>query len=199
MKSIIIEVDAFKKKIPGYDPKKAFDFHKESAKRADRAFKKALKKPKFKRVVLMCGGSCSGKSEFTSSKLVNTGVIVYDGTLYNFEGAKVKIRNSEGKKKKVEVYAIIPDNISRAFSAFLERDRKVPIPVFFKTHSGCRRTLLWISKNRPDIPLRIFESSASPGNRLEIMERLFKTKEKRDNFIKQIQLSEVEVERKTKP
>ena len=112
MKSLIIEVDAYKPMVPGYEPKKSWKYHKQSAKLADAAFKQALKNAQYKKVVLMCGGSASGKSEFASSSLINEGVIVYDGTLSSVEGAKVKIRNSKRKRKRIEINAIIPDNIN---------------------------------------------------------------------------------------
>ena len=93
MDTIIIEIDAYKKKIPGYDPNKPDVWHRESAKLADLDFRKALKNPRYKRVILMCGGSASGKSEFVSSNLKGKKAIVYDGTLSSIEGVKVKIRN----------------------------------------------------------------------------------------------------------
>ena len=119
MKSLIIEVDAYKSKISGYNPKKSYRYHRRSAKLADKDFKQALKNTQYRKVILMCGGSASGKSEFVSSNLINKGVIVYDGTLSSIEGAKVKIRNSGGKKKKVEINAVIPDSIKRAFNMSL--------------------------------------------------------------------------------
>jgi len=194
MHSIIVEVDAYKKKIHGYDPQKASRYHIKSGKLADEAFKQALKDPKYKKVILMCGGSASGKSELVSSALMQKSAIVYDGTLSSVEGAKVKIRNSEKRKKKVYVYAVFPKDIAESFRAFLVRDRVVPVKVFIETHSSSRETLLWLLEQRIDIPVKIYESFVSK-NKLQIKEFIFKSQLKLKHFVKNIQLSEEEVEK----
>jgi chloramphenicol 3-O-phosphotransferase len=63
---MIIEVDAFKKLIPDYNPEKSEDFHTQSARLADKAFEVALKSRKFTKVVFLAGGAASGKTEFAS-------------------------------------------------------------------------------------------------------------------------------------
>jgi len=187
MKGNIIEIDSYKKKIPGYNPKKA-----------DKDFKQLLKSSSYSKVILMCGGSASGKSEFVSSHLINTKAIVYDGTLSTVEGAKVKIRNILRSKKTVEISAIIPDSISKSFAAFIERDRKIPIDVFIQTHYGCRNSLNWISKHYPKIPINIFESSTI-NSKLKISKLLFKSHKMRDIFITQVQKTKDEIEQQIMP
>jgi len=194
MKSLIIEVDAYKPMVPGYEPKKSWKYHKQSAKLADAAFKQALKNAQYKKVVLMCGGSASGKSEFASSSLINEGVIVYDGTLSSVEGAKVKIRNSKRKRKRIEINAIIPDNITKVFRAFLTRDRAIPIDVFIETHSFCRSTLLWILKHQMDIDVKIYESSVKK-DRLQVDELIFGGRNDMTKYIKLIQISKKEIKK----
>ncbi len=57
------------------------------------------------------------------------------------------------------VFAVIPDDLKRAFYAFLNRDRKFRDAHFYKTHSGSRKTLLWIAENYPEVTINIVESS----------------------------------------
>jgi hypothetical protein len=60
----VISIDEKKESIKGYSPKDANKFHIESAKTANKKFDQELKKIKNKNVILMCGGSASGKTEF---------------------------------------------------------------------------------------------------------------------------------------
>lgn len=64
-----ISIDDQKKRIPGYKPKEAENFHRESAKSADELFAHALKRDPSTNVILPCGGSASGKTEFCSEYL----------------------------------------------------------------------------------------------------------------------------------
>ncbi len=57
---MIIEVDEYKKKIPGYDPKNSELFHRESAKLADKDFLKEIKSGIYKKIFFMAGGTASG-------------------------------------------------------------------------------------------------------------------------------------------
>ncbi|MBI2612103.1 hypothetical protein HYW54_05185 [Candidatus Gottesmanbacteria bacterium] len=66
-KALVISIDDFKRQIPGYDPKRAEEFHRQSAKMADKAFEKALKTSSYPKVLLVSGGSASGKTEFIAS------------------------------------------------------------------------------------------------------------------------------------
>ena len=65
--------------------------------------------------------------------------------------------------KKAAVIAVLPDNIKRAFSAFLLRDRQFSDEHFYRTHVGARETLLWIAENSPDTELRLYESTYRRG------------------------------------
>lgn len=195
---IVIEVDAFKEKIAEYDPKKPEAVHTQSARLADQAFMDALKNSHHLIVILMCGGSASGKSEFASSQLSDTHAIIFDSTLSTVKGAKIKIRNSQKAKKKVQVYAIIPDDLSRAFAAFLERERKVPPRVFFETHSGSRKTLLWICKNKPSVEINLFESTTK-RDKLSMRRLQFDSRDGFKGYLESIQLTLGEVEALTLP
>lgn len=133
---MIIEVDEYKKKIHGCDPKKSEEFHSESAKLADKDFIECLKGKKYKRIVFMSGGTASGKTEYATSYLIHKDQLVYDGTLKSFEGFKVKldkIKNYNKNKSKVKVVLIIPLDWVKSFEAFLKRERKMNIITFFET------------------------------------------------------------------
>ncbi|MDQ1281667.1 MAG: hypothetical protein QG630_18 [Patescibacteria group bacterium] len=133
---MIIEVDEYKNKIKNYDPKRSEDFHVESAKLADIDFKKQLKTQKHKRIVFMAGGTASGKTEFAHTYLTKNNILVYDGTLKNYDGFKTKldkIKRYSKNKPTVKVILIIPKSIYLSLGAFLKRERKMKINTFFET------------------------------------------------------------------
>lgn len=156
--SIIISADELKKTIHGYNPNKSHLVHRESARLADQLYDKALSTWTIKEVVLMSGGSASGKTEFISKYLVNQPVIVLDGTLPSFDGARIKIRKAQKRGKAVRVMAIWPADFKIAFSAFLQRDRKYPDKHFYETHSRSRKTLLEIAESSLDVDIEIYEA-----------------------------------------
>jgi polynucleotide 5'-kinase involved in rRNA processing len=80
MPAKIINPDDCKEKIEGYDPARAEDFHRESAKMADKEYEKTLKNSDCKEVIFLCGGSASGKTEFVDSYLKNFDAIILDST-----------------------------------------------------------------------------------------------------------------------
>lgn len=134
---MIIEVDEYKNKILGYDPKKSEDFHHESAKLADKDFTDCLKSRKYKKIIFMAGGTASGKSEFAHSYLTKKDQLVYDGTLKDFDGFKIKLQKIgryDKNDSRVKVILIIPKDWVRAFEAFLKRERKMRTVTFFDTH-----------------------------------------------------------------
>jgi hypothetical protein len=134
---MIIEVDEYKKKVPGYDPERSEDFHSESAHLADRDFIKHLRMGKYNEIIFMAGGAASGKTEFCVSYLMGDGVLVYDGTLKNFDGFQVKLKNIKRYAKNnpsIKVILIIPDDWKQAFEIFLKRERKMEVITFFDTH-----------------------------------------------------------------
>ncbi len=91
--SIIIAADEIKKELPNYSPEKAEEFHHESAKKADKLFIETLKDPSYKEVILLSGGTASGKSEFLATQLDTKECIIMDATLATELGAKNKIRH----------------------------------------------------------------------------------------------------------
>jgi hypothetical protein len=143
---------------PGYDPEHSEKTHKKSAQLADKKYADALKNRPENTVILMSGGTASGKTEYISAYLRRKKAIIFDGTLPTFHGAKIKIRKARKKNKKIEIHAVLPINLETAFLAFLNRDRKFPPEHFFRTHSSSRNTLLEVAKYFPDTPVKIFFS-----------------------------------------
>jgi len=157
----LISIDDEKESLPGYSPDNADSFHLESAKIANRKFGQELKKIKNKKVILMCGGSASGKTEFIAkfcpiddhSEIEG---IVFDSTLATENGAETKIRNIKRSGNIPVICLILPYSLNRCLRAFHKRDRKIPEIRFFQTHSGARRVALWIAKNHPDVELLVY-------------------------------------------
>lgn len=147
--ALIISADEIKKKLPNYSPQKAELFHRESARVADQQFEIALKNNPNKEVILLCGGTASGKTEFLATQLHRKRCIILDATLSTEEGAKIKLKKIIKAKKTPIIYAVMPDDLKRAFIAFLNRDRKFSDTHFYKTHSGSRNTLLWVASKYP--------------------------------------------------
>lgn len=146
---MIIEVDEYKKKVSGYDPERSEDFHRESAKLADRDFIESLKSKKYKRIVFMAGGTASGKTEFAHSYLQKKDQLVYDGTLKDFEGFKIKLQKIERYAKNkpgIKVVLVIPKDWIKAFGAFLKRERKMKPEIFFETQVKSKLTVARIFK-----------------------------------------------------
>jgi hypothetical protein len=156
--SYIIAADELKKSLPGYSPDKSEDYHSESAKLADIMYSTALKERKESKVILMSGGTASGKSEYVSEYLKDDNAIIVDGTLPTLNGAKIKIKAAQKAKKTAEIRLVLPESLLVAFVAFLNRDRKFGNDHFFRTHSSSRKTVLEIAQNFPDIPIKIFYS-----------------------------------------
>lgn len=158
MVPIIISSDEVKKTLEGYRPSRVENVHTESARIADEMLEDALKNSDFKDVILMCGGAASGKTEFLSEYLGGFDGIIFDGTLSNPIGAQIKLSKIRKAKKKPRIYAILPNDLDRAFKAFLNRDRQFADIHFLRTHCGARRTLLWIAENKPEVPIVIFRN-----------------------------------------
>ncbi len=139
---MIIEVDEYKKQIPGYDPGKSELFHTESAKLADKDFEKHLKSGNYKEVIFMAGGTASGKTEFAKTYLSRNNILVYDGTLKNITGFEIKSKKiKKYSKSKIKVVLIVPKDINRALEIFLTRERKMKLNTFFETHSKSAKTI----------------------------------------------------------
>lgn len=197
----IISIDELKKALPGYSPQKADDFHSESAKLANKLFDEELKKIKNKKVVLMCGGSASGKTEFIEKFFIteNFDGIVFDSTLSKIDGTKIKIKKIKKSGNEPIVCFILPDNLKRCFSAFNKRDRKIPEIRFYETHSGARKTALWLAKEFSEIEILIYQNSYQPKNIEEdqlffaLLE--FENKKEMLNFLEEKQISEEEIKK----
>lgn len=84
---------------------------------------------------MLSGGSASGKTEFLSTQLVQKDYIILDATLATLTGAKIKIKKIIKTRNIPVIYAVIPDDLRRAFVAFLNRDRKFSDTHFYTTHS----------------------------------------------------------------
>ena len=181
--SFIISADEIKKELTNYSPDKAEEFHRESAMKADKIFSKALKERSCIGVILLNGGTASGKSEFLSTQLKGKNYIILDATLSTELGAKNKLRQIIKVGKIPIIYSVIPDDLKRAFIAFLSRDRKFSDTHFYKTHSGSRRTLLWIAKNYPSIEINIVESSYTLDGKLQFSQIQFDQKKKLTDYL----------------
>lgn len=188
--AIIISADEIKKELPNYSPDKAEEFHHESATRADKLFTEALKESPFRDVILLSGGTASGKTEFLITQLRSKDCIIMDATLSTELGAKNKIRQVIKANKVPIIYTVVPDDLKRAFIAFLNRDRKFSDSHFYKTHSGSRKTLLWIASNYPDVEINIIESSYSTGKKLQFSQIKFDNRRKLIKYLKNKQMTE---------
>lgn len=189
----IISADEIKKQLPNYSPAQAETFHRESARQADKLFSEELRKTKYKTVILLNGGTASGKSEFLSGRLKNKKCIILDATMSTKLGAQNKLRQIFKAKKKTIVYAIIPDDLKRAFDAFLHRDRKFSDNHFYKTHSGSRETLLWIAENYPQVQINIIESSYTPSQVLQFAQIEFSNRHQLIEYLRRQQMSEDDI------
>ena len=190
MKSIIISADEIKKTFKDYNPNKSSDVHRKSAKLADKRFISALKNKNYSEVILMCGGSASGKTEFVSEYLINNSTIIFDGTLSTIEGARIKIKKIKKQKKYTTIILIIPDNIQRAHNAFLNRDRKYDEMYFHSTHAGCRKTALWTLYNYPKINLIIYESTYI-NNKMRFKKIIFNSKKQQIDYLSKNQYNNI--------
>ena len=194
MKAIIISADEIKKQIKGYNPNDAERFHSESAHLADKGFGNILKdSPNYRDVILLNGGTASGKTEFLSGQLYDEKAIIFDGTLSTEQGAEIKIRKIIKAKKVPIIYSIIPNNLPKSFAAFLHRDRKFSDKHFYRTHSGARKTLLWIAKHYPQIKIKIYENSFSEKQDPAFKRFIFENKKQKIAFLEKIQYNEEEI------
>lgn len=190
---LIISADEIKEKLPNYSPEKAELFHRESARLADKNFEIALKKSFFKEAVLLCGGTASGKTEFLVTQLNRKRCIILDATLSTEEGAGIKLKKIIKANKKAVIYAVIPDDLKRAFIAFLNRDRKFSDAHFYHTHSGSRKTLLWIAINYPETEINIVESFYTSNEKLQFVHIEFDNKQKLIDYLSGKQLTESDI------
>jgi len=194
----IISSDAIKETLPGYDPKFAEKFHDISTKLADKKFEKALKNSSMKRVILMSGGSASGKSEYVSEYLKKQKIIISDGTSSSYNRANIKIEKALKHRKKLEIHAVWPTDFATAFEAFFSRDRQFSPEHFYRTHSKSRKTLLRIVRKYPEISITIIVSKYDENRKGQKMEFEVLTDTNRDKlieFLEKNQYTEEEIKR----
>jgi hypothetical protein len=188
--AVIISADEIKKRLPNYSPDKSEEFHHESAVMADKLFLEELKKSSYTEVILLNGGTASGKTEFLDTQLRHKNCIILDATLSTELGAKNKIRQIIKAGKTPIIYSVIPDDLKRAFVAFLSRDRKFSDVHFYKTHSGSRNVLQWVARNYPDIQINIVESTYTSQDKLQFSRTEFSNREKLLEYLFEIQVTE---------
>lgn len=193
MVPIVISPDDAKKNLSGYDPKKAESVHLASSKIADQEFSTKLKENFNVEVILMSGGSASGKTEFVAAYLDDFEGIVFDSTLFSTEGARVKIKKILKAKNTPKIYAVFPDDLRRAFTAFLNRDRRFSDEHFYRTHCGSRKTLLWIAEKYPSVEIEIFESRYLERGDMSFYKYVFEDHKGMIEFLKNSQYTEEEV------
>jgi hypothetical protein len=191
--SYVISADEIKKKLPGYDLGHSDTFHTASAKLADKEYAQALKDRTEETVILMCGGTASGKSEYVSAYLKPKEVIVLDGTLPSFNGAGIKIRKASKAGKIVELHCVMPENLIIAFIAFLNRDRKFPVEHFYRTHSSSRKTILEVAKALPNIHIKLITSRGIEASDMSFIEKRFNDQGSLIEYLETQQYTEREI------
>lgn len=194
----IISSDEIKKELPGYDPNDAGALHEESTRIADERLAEAIKTRAEKTVILMSGGSASGKSEYVSAYLKRRPVIISDGTSSKYERANKKITQALEHGKKVEIHAVWPEDFATSFEAFESRERKFDPKHFYRTHNKSRETLLKIAHEYPKISVTIVISNYDPNRQGQKMEFEFLEDKNRDKLIEylgQKQYNEEQIKR----
>ncbi len=166
---MIIEVDEYKTKVEGYNPDSSEDFHAESARLANSDFVAELKTHKYNKVILMAGGTASGKTEFCYTYIKDKKALVYDGTLKKIDNLIVKLQKIKRYAKyidNVKVILVIPKDINASYAAFLKRDRKMSTAVFFETQILSKLVVADILKNHTEIKVEIKVSVYEPSGKL---------------------------------
>lgn len=194
--AIIISADEIKKKLKGYTPRLAEQFHEKSATMADQEFEKAVETTPYKKIILVCGGSASGKSEFLATQLVNKKGVIFDGTLSSTERAEIKLKKIIKENKLPIIYAVVPDDLKRAFIAFLRRDQKFSDSHFYRTHSSSRKTLLWIALNYPNVEINLVESSYTDSQELRFANIKLDNKQQLIEYLTGMQVTEDDIIKK---
>jgi hypothetical protein len=154
--TLIIDSDKVKERMAGYTPEKAPEFHEESSKIAEQAFKDALKDPEYSSVEFMAGGSGSGKSEvYVNANKNKPDTILYDGTFADGVKARKKLEQALSSGKNVSIKAIYAP-IEDAWKFASLRDRVVPKDVFIEKHTGFRNTVADLAKEYPNLKVDVY-------------------------------------------
>ena len=164
---LVIEVDEYKKLVPGYNPDASELYHSESAKLADKDFEKHIKSNQFDKIIFMAGGVASGKTEFVSSFYMESeNILIYDGTMKNIAGFKIKYKNIKKYQNnaKISVVYIIPHSIEQAYQVFLNRDRKMSIKTFMETHINSKLSVVEISTLFTDVVIEVYANDLTSSS-----------------------------------
>jgi hypothetical protein len=170
-----IDIDSFKEKIAGYNNEKASEFHRESAKMADQAYRlEVSKKPKqYKRIIFLCGGSATGKTEFSKTYLGDEPetTLIFDSTFSGMDGMKSKLSKV---KNKYEVFVIFiqPSDLIKTFVTFTGRERKFHYSHFVRTHSGSRKIALYVLEHYDMVNFLYFISSIDERGKMNFKETI---------------------------
>ena len=191
--AVVISADEIKKTFSDYSPEKVEELHHRSAKLADKEFEAHIKNDPLHEVVLMNGGTASGKTEFLVTQLEGKSYLILDGTLPSPEGAKIKIKSILKANKRPIIYSVIPDDLGRAFTAFLHRERKFSDSHFYRTHSGSRKTLLWVAENFPKVEVNLIESFYTESQEMKFRKLEFSDKEEQMEYLVKMQMSEADI------
>lgn len=197
----IISADELKKTLPGYSPDKSEVFHRESAKLADKLYTEAVKGRTEPLVILMAGGTASGKSEYVSAYVENEAAIVLDGTLPTVTGAEIKIKKARKAQKQITVHCVLPESFLVAYVAFLNRERKFSTKHFFRTHSLARKTVLEVAEKFPDIAITIIMSDVDfvgDGSTMRFRELTFPDRNALIEFLRRAQYTEDGIKQATR-
>jgi hypothetical protein len=197
----IISIDEIKKSLPGYSPERADEFQQEAARIANKLFSNELKESKNanRRIVLTCGGSASGKTEFIDKFLPQEYEgLVFDSTLSSIETARIKIKEVYKSGNVPVICFIFPDTLKRAYAAFNNREMHIPLYRFYQTHSGSRATVLYLVKNFPDVEVFMYKNRYDPNlieeDFLQYEYIEFASKNEMIEFLEDLQYSEEEIE-----
>jgi len=171
---VIVDLDDYKVDLDGYDESDAESndsVQREASKLSDSDFKKAAKSSEYDELVVVCGGSGSGKTEFAHTYYcdgncmqecgneldLEINPLVYVTTLSSSksgDGISSKIKYAhKGGISKVRFILIAPKDHEKCYMAFLRRSRKIKPEVFHRSHQ------------------------AAPSNFEEILDRDFKIKD----------------------
>jgi hypothetical protein len=123
-------------------------------------------------------------------------VIILDGTLPSFEGAKIKIGKTLKVGKTVEVHCVMPESLLVAFVAFLNRERKFPVEHFYRTHSSSRNTILEVAEHFPNVEIKLITSHGAEGSRMSFTEMELESRGDLIEFLRARQYSEEEIRNK---
>jgi hypothetical protein len=154
-KNLVIDSDKIKEQFSDYDPKNPTTVHEKSSELSKIYYKNALKDPSYNKVVLTAWGGGSGKSEILVSGIPqNSGTLIFDWTGKNFKKIVSQYDEAKNAWKDAEIKAVYIDyNKAKQFNA--KRERTVAEDILADTHSGYRKTLLQIAKERPDINISL--------------------------------------------